>query len=1279
MSNTKSKSPNSRSRSGGSAWHKSRKAAIVGGVCAGLARSGNMPAWAWRLIFTVGLLFFGLTAFAYVILFFLMRPDPEPAPAVEPLFRKVDWVTFGLTTALVFIGYYLTLAPDLTLEDSGELAVGSHYAGVPHPPGYPVWTLYTWLFTVLVPFSNIAWRVALSSAVAGALSSGLIALLASRGTSLILEGIEELKEIDRRWENALCIAAGYVAGMLIAFNGFMWSQAVIVEVYTLSALSLTGVLCCLLRWIHAQHQRRYLFWALFLFGICFTNHQTLIVAAMGLEVMIALANPRVGRDLFLWNSIVFLLGIFLHHFEIISTFSANPPLFWIFVFIGLSSIAAYIWLAYTTTSFFGELWTGIALGLFYLLGAGFYFYMPLASMTNPPMNWGYPRTWEGFMHALTRGQYERANPTSDPLRFLEQLRGYFDGAIAEFNVVYLLIGLIPLAYLFFRLATPRERKSILAISAAYGFVAVVLFFLALYNPNFDRSLHGLGRFLAGIFCGYVTLLVTATPFVFFRLMNQPERAWIGGLCAIWFCLAVILLVILNPQPDRQSQELNRVFFTASHVLISLLVGYGISITGALVFTHYERYRSWALYGSAIAAAIALYAITVIFQSEQGPALGQPGLFNLEPSQDPLVRFTAGFSLALAALTIVLLIVARQRAPITGLLIVFFILPGKSILSHWSDNEQRGHLFGYWFGHDMFTPPFGVYPPMARDAILFGGTDPGRFAPTYMIFSESFVPPRCKRDPEFDRRDVYIITQNALADGTYLNYIRAHYFRSDQNDPPFFRSMFYHLEDLALGYTQRTLKAQGLPYRESSLSRFVSNLYPPFRPLDTLFTNIGSTIEARRRRNGVYPPKEIYTPSPTDHARCMQEYFDDAQKRLSLNQLRPGEQVRIGDDGRLQVSGQVSVMAINGLLTQVIFERNPGHEFYVEESFALDWMYPYLEPFGIIMKINRERLPEITEEMVRKDHEFWSQYSDRLIGNWITYDTTVQEICDFALRVYDRRNYKGFTGDRKFIRDDQAQKSFSKLRSSIGGLYAWRYLNETDPTLRDRMFREADFAFRQALAFCPYSPEAVFRFTNLLIHQARYDEALLIAETALRFDRENANMANWVAQLRAARDAQSQVGAARQQLGDLEAASAKLTNAQTAFDLASVYLQMQRTNEALALLDRLLNQPDATATTVLSVANAYAELHQGQRLELALVRLTTLSPESPEAWYDLASVRSILGKPQESLAALENALELSDTRLRREPGASDLRLNAATNRSFNPLRNLAEYQRLLAPR
>src|SRR5450631_2343270 len=73
-------------------------------------------------------------------------PAPAPVPKVAPFFRNVDWLTLGITTLLVFIGYFLTVAPDMTLEDSGELSVGSYYAGVPHPPGYPFWSVFTYLF-----------------------------------------------------------------------------------------------------------------------------------------------------------------------------------------------------------------------------------------------------------------------------------------------------------------------------------------------------------------------------------------------------------------------------------------------------------------------------------------------------------------------------------------------------------------------------------------------------------------------------------------------------------------------------------------------------------------------------------------------------------------------------------------------------------------------------------------------------------------------------------------------------------------------------------------------------------------------------------------------------------------------------------------------------------------------------------------------------------------------------------------------------------------------------
>ena len=69
-------------------------------------------------------------------------PPPAPPPAtVPPLFRPMDWLAVGITFAVVFTFYLLTLAPELTLEDSGELVTGAFYAGIPHPPGYPVWSI----------------------------------------------------------------------------------------------------------------------------------------------------------------------------------------------------------------------------------------------------------------------------------------------------------------------------------------------------------------------------------------------------------------------------------------------------------------------------------------------------------------------------------------------------------------------------------------------------------------------------------------------------------------------------------------------------------------------------------------------------------------------------------------------------------------------------------------------------------------------------------------------------------------------------------------------------------------------------------------------------------------------------------------------------------------------------------------------------------------------------------------------------------------------------------
>lgn len=1090
--------------------------------------------------------------------------SPTPSP-IAPLFRRIDWITFGVTTLFTLIGYLLSVAPDLTLEDCGELAVGSYYAGVPHPPGYPFWTIYTWLFTVLVPISNIAFRVALSSAVAASLSCGILALMVSRGSSMIIEGIPDLKGLDRSAENLICMVSGFVAGCLLAFNGFLWSQAVIVEVYTLSVLSLMGVLVCLLRWVYAPHQNRYLYLAFFLFGLCFTNHQTLIVAAMGIEVLIMLVNPKLGRDLFLGNSVIYIIGLLMKSKQALTTFDNNVPLFVIYNVIGLWSIITCLWLIVKTKGLLSEWKALLVMGALWIAGAAFYFYMPIASMTNPPMNWGYPRTVEGFFHALTRGQYDRTKPTNDLFVFFNQLRMYGEGALEEFNLVYLLIGLLPWA--------------------------------------------------------------------FFRRMQKRERAWMVGLLAIYLFLAILLLILLNPTTDRQSRDLTRVFFAASYVMIAIWIGYGLTMLASYLVVSYQTFRQGVLYASAAASGVALFALARVFMEVN----------------NPLVLYTAIFGVALIGAFVAILLLSREKAPLPKILILFALMPIYTIMSHWWNNEQRGHLFGFWFGHDMFMPDIvgadgkRIYPDMARDAVLFGGTDPGRFCPTYMIFCESFIPPHKRRDPNFDRRDVYIITQNALADGTYLNYIRAHYNRSAQIDPPFFQELF---------------RAKWMA------------------PLDTFFLGLGDRIEARRRAKGVYPPKEIHCPTPDESRQTFDEYMADFQRRLAANQLKPGEDFRIIND-KIQVSGQVSVMQINGLLTKIIFDRNPTNEFYVEESFPLDWMFPHLTPFGIIMKINREPVPEITEEITRKDHEFWSLYSQRMIGNWITYDTPVKEICDFAERVYRRGDFTGFKGDPKFVRDNDAQKAFSKLRSAIAGVYAWRFNTAQSDAERLRLLRESEFAFKQAFALCPFSPEAVFRFVPMLANLNRIDDAIMLTRTCSRFDPENKQVRDLLNNLENVKNSQADVGRLQTQLADHQRQYAtNSSNLQAAFGIVSDYLQLQQTQAAMLFLDQLVSRPINDVNALLTAAQVYAHLGQVAKLENVLRRLSEIMPGSPEVWFDLAAAQATLNNNTEALKSLSKALTLSDQRRTQLPEGKDLRQNASQDARFNLLRSLPEFQKIL---
>jgi hypothetical protein len=124
-----------------------------------------------------------------------------------------------------------------------------------------------------------------------------------------------------------------------------------------------------------------------------------------------------------------------------------------------------------------------------------------------------------------------------------------------------------------------------------------------------------------------------------------------------------------------------------------------------------------------------------------------------------------------------------------------------------------------------------------------------------------------------------------------------------------------------------------------------------------------------------------------------------------------------------------------------------------------------------LKLNRQPVGELTEEMIKADHEYWSRYLAPLLGDWLTPETPVSAVCDFVEKVHVRKDLTGFRGDPKFVANEYPCKMYSKLRSATGGLYAWRANHIKSFVEQPRTLKEADFAFRQALALCPYSPEA----------------------------------------------------------------------------------------------------------------------------------------------------------------------------------------------------------------
>ena len=1010
---------------------------------------------------------------------------PEATNANRRVFTPAEWLIAALAFLISGLVYFYYMSPEVTLEDSGELVTGAFNFGVPHPPGYPLWAFMGWLWRYLVPLGNPAWRICLLSVLTGASLVGITTLLMSRSLLMLLRNVTWADEIEESLKSWLSLTIGVATALMFAFNRGVWLWACVPEMRVLNAFLFVVISCTFFAWMMRPERRRYLYATLLLLGLSIANHQTIVVMALPflagafavgwfserkpgclsgfLELLFALlVGWSVGVAVNAWLLAGPLDSIWLQPVKLGILF--GPPTEPLPVVLVSGGLAAALLVLGASAGWLNWKRALACAGLF-LLGCGMYFYSSVAASTNPPMNWGYCSTRQGFLHAITRGQYEQLHMSPLLSRaFFIQIRLFLEALLSQYGWPVALLTLLPVGMLVWRWSDLRSRG----------------------------------------------------------------RQWLIYVLAALVTTSFGLLMIINPGLDKTQQEINLKFFAPAHGFFAMLIGYGFALAATWTMVRWPDFpRSVFRYGSV--ALVALAAIPFVV--------------------------------------------------------------------NWKSCEQRGHDFGYQFGYRMFYPG-GEYPPMERGAFLFGGTDPGRFVPTYMIFCESAVPAQEKfrdshlenQELNFDRRDVYIVTQNALADTTYMAYIRDHYDFTRPN-----------------------------PTNADTLLKF-----DPWQR--TLFRWGWHNLN----RDITYPVGPIYIPTELDSQRAFQEYVTDIQSRRAHGEpMDPEEDVQLDGNGRVQVRGVKGVMNINGILCKWIHERNKAKcAFYIEESYVIPWMFPYLEPYGIIMKINKEPLPAPAEnaalwsQIIARDHRYW----DKLVTD--------------------------LTARPEFKRDNDARKTFSKLRSAIGGVYAYR-----------KLYAEAQYAYRQSLQLCPDSPEANFRTSQLFLEVGQPDAAVAILEEYQKLDPLNSKIGLAIGQIRNTQQVQKIIQQLEQQL------TTQPHNLQLVGDLAKAYLRIQQFNRVPALFDNFIVQPTTTPGDMLQIAQFYLSAQQVQLALHTIEQATQRFPQDVDSFYALAIISGAMGNATEALTALQHAIQINPA----------IRDRARSDQQFAGLRNDARFQALVTPR
>jgi hypothetical protein len=413
--------------------------------------------------------------------------------------------------ALVLYGW--TLAPTVTLVDSGELIVVARFLGVAHPPGFPLWVMLAHLAS-LVPLGNIASRINFSSALFAALASAMLTLVVaelimlasyvtawrprprkktprpSRGEArYAIEGeTDEGSGIHR----LLMLAPALGSGLLMAFSRTLWSYATIAEVYTLNTLLILIVFFLMLRWrrcIMADRAR--------------AGHN---------------APPITAHDGFLYAAaLVFGLALGVHH---------------VTVALMLPALGIIVYRTERLGFFASKRLLYAALVSFVALFA-VYTYLPLAASRAPIISWGTPRSLEEIWWHITGRQYQVFFAFT-PMTLGKQFLEFGRMALREFGWSWapltLALGVAGFASVF-----KRDRTTFWFLAFMVG---ANLAYALSYDIAEDKDAYYLPAFIsiaiaAGFGLRWLIQLCLSKP-------SQTKRAYLAAVFPVLLASAIAL-------------------------------------------------------------------------------------------------------------------------------------------------------------------------------------------------------------------------------------------------------------------------------------------------------------------------------------------------------------------------------------------------------------------------------------------------------------------------------------------------------------------------------------------------------------------------------------------------------------------------------------------------------------------------------------------------------------------------------------------------------------------